>query len=109
MANPVGQQVIDAFMSFETFTTPREVLRYLHLITTNKYGVAASSQRKWGSEESEVESGTFYQIMPDDEDGGFFDWYCDTRPYNQFFTSIDAAVIHFVLYWHIWIKQTDNA
>ncbi|WP_461054173.1 hypothetical protein [Spirosoma arcticum] len=89
-------------MSFEELTDERQVLMYLGLITGHKYVIATGSGRKWGSEDSRVEHGTFYQIMPDSDDDGFFDWYCEHRMHNQFFKSIDTAVLHFVFYHHIW-------
>lgn len=75
---------------------------YLLEITGHQYSFAIASNRKWGSENAEVEEGTFYQLMRDREDDGFFDWYCAARPYEQFFHTELEAMLLFVHNWMRW-------
>lgn len=74
---------------------------YLKELTGFNYDFAISSHRKL-SENSPVETGEFYQLMPTTKDDGFFDWYCDNRMYHQFFASQWAATLQFIKYWFQW-------
>lgn len=77
--------------------------KYLLTITGRSYTFANASHRKWDSEHAEIEEGNFFQLMPYSLDStGFFDWYCDERPYNQFFRNKHEAVLEFVKYWLAW-------
>jgi hypothetical protein len=97
--NPPTQPLVT-----EHFESEFQAESYLQQITRVNYTFAMASQRKWGAN-GPIEYGQFYQIMPDGIDTGFFDWYCIDRPYYQFFTSMEAAVLHFVYYWHVWSSK----
>jgi hypothetical protein len=79
-----------------------DVTIYLLEITGFPYSFAQASSRKWGSEEAEIEHGDFYQLMPDSLDDGFFDWYCETSPYMQFYTTWEECTLIFVYQWMKW-------
>ncbi|CAN5721498.1 hypothetical protein BH10BAC2_BH10BAC2_17890 [soil metagenome] len=83
----------DFFKNEDDFTN------YLFDITGLDYSFAVSSDRMWGNKK---EKGTFYQLMPDSIDNGFFDWYCDRCPYHQFFKLKTEAVLRFMKYWWEW-------
>jgi hypothetical protein len=89
-----------AFMQTEEIRQDAQLTPYLYLITGYRYSMAICLGRSWG--ETEEDDGEFYQIMPDEEDGGFFDWYCQHRTDYQFFKTLNAAVVHFVFFWHLW-------
>ena len=61
--------------------------------------IAKSSQRKFGTEYSKIETGEFNQIM---SDGPFFNWYILERPYHQFFSTLDQAALAFLKYHKKW-------
>ncbi|GAB4024075.1 hypothetical protein [Spirosoma koreense] len=94
---------INKMLSTEELTD-RQVEIYLAGLTGYSYTIAQSSQRKWGDANSKIDEGNFYQITPDVEDDGFFDWYCEVRPYNQFFKTVENALIHFAFYRNLWEK-----
>jgi hypothetical protein len=79
-----------------------ELMELLYRVTGNVYSFATAQGRYLGSEEQFTREGTTYQLMPETTDNGFFDWYCDKRPYNQFFPSKNDCVLNFLKYWHIW-------
>ncbi len=97
---------ISEIMTFEEIDDSKQVMLCLGIITGHKYIVATASSRMWGKK-SKVVQGIFYQIMPDTMDDGFFDWYCDMRSHHQFFKTVEVAVIHFTVFWHIW-KAENN-
>lgn len=81
----------------------REITVILYNLTGCFYSFAAATDMKWGENGEEKTSNLeFYQLMPDSEDGGFFDWYCDVRTYHQFFDRKEDAVLHFINYWFQW-------
>ena len=89
----------------ERFEDESQVTPYLRLVTGFRYCLEKISHRKWGDADQPSEEGNFYQIVPDRVDNGFFDWYCDNRPYHQAFRTVEMAVLYFVFYWHIWQKE----
>ena len=93
----------------EKFESENQVVPYLRMVTSYRYGIEISQHRKWGNQESAVETGTFYQIIPDRVDNGFFDWYCDNRPYHQLFITVEMALLYFIFYWQVWMKQQEAA
>jgi|AntAceMinimDraft_14_1070370.scaffolds.fasta_scaffold01232_11 hypothetical protein len=94
-------------MNYENFEKPEDVSKYLHFITNNYYSFAAGAVRKWGNVEKVERSDElpFYQLMPDNLDDGFFNWYCVERPYNQFFKTKEMCIIYFVKYWLEWNRM----
>jgi len=82
----------------------RHFEKLLRSITGQQYCFAEAANRKWAHAEATTESSRegFFQLVPVGTDNGFFDWYCRERPYNQFFTSKDAAVVNFLHYWNQW-------
>ncbi|SFD91998.1 hypothetical protein [Spirosoma endophyticum] len=107
MEPEIPLEQINAMMSSEGLTN-HHVEFYLFTITGYLYDVAQAAARKWGDEASLVEHGIFYQITPNTDDDGFFTWYCEVRPYHQFFKTVDSAVLHFVFYWTLWDKDFRN-
>ncbi len=81
------------------FKNEDDYTNYLLDITGYEYLFAVASVRMWGNKE---ERGTFYQLMPDSLDDGFFDWYCDKCPYYQFFKLKTEATLRFIKYWLEW-------
>lgn len=99
-----------------------DVRQFLKEVTGHDYSFAVGSHRIWdrkvvkfGKNEDEVlefededsayeriEEGTFYQLMPDGADDGFFEWYVSERMYNQFFKSKEMCVAYFLKFWIIW-------
>ncbi|MEM9341018.1 MAG: hypothetical protein AAGA66_19955 [Bacteroidota bacterium] len=62
-------------------------------------GFAVSTSRKFGTVHAKIEKGTFFQVM---SDGPFFDWYCDEKEYQQFFSTIDQAALAYLKYYKKW-------
>ncbi|HMI62669.1 MAG TPA: hypothetical protein VK518_17250, partial [Puia sp.] len=60
-------------------------------ITGRHYSFAIASTRCWNSIDNiEADSAIgFCQLMPENGDNGFFDWYLSERPFNQFFRSYE--------------------
>lgn len=79
-----------------------DLMELLYRITGNVYSFAEAQGRYLGSEENFTRTGTTYQLMPETLDNGFFDWYCDYRPYHQFFPLKQDCVLNFLKYWYIW-------
>jgi hypothetical protein len=99
-----------------------EVRQFLLEVTGERYSFATNVSRIWGrkvkkfgknedeilelededSAVSRVEHGTFFQLMPDRTDDGFFNWYCRERMYNQYFTTKEMCVAYFLKFWIIW-------
>ena len=125
--NPKQRKIFEKIMHLEVMDDA-QVMPYLAYITGYKYCVAVGTGRIWGDENAKrhaqtleqehyntngededsvalTESGSFYQIMPETDDDGFFDWYCDNRPNNQFFKTTEMAVLHFVFWWNVWQKE----
>ena len=88
-------------MTFEDLNNDDDVANFTRAMTGHPYSFALADHRKWG-EKSKIERGEFYQLMPDRPDDGFFNWYCDTRPFNQFFKTKEMCLIHFLKYHHDW-------
>ena len=76
----------------------------LHRITGHRYSFAIASNRCWdNADNAEADNAIgFFQLMPDDGDDGFFDTYCDERPWHQFFRSKEDCVLNFLYYWSKW-------
>jgi hypothetical protein len=89
----------------ERFEDENQVVPYLRMLTDYRYTVEITTHRRWGSEDSALQEGRFYQIVPDRVDNGYFDWYCDNRPDHQHFKTVEMALLHFVFYWHVWMKE----
>ena len=102
--NDKFEQILHFDPELERLEDETQATPYLRMITGYRYGLEVSFHRKWGNVDSAVENGKFYQIIPDRVDDGFFDWYCDNRPFHQFFRTIEMALLHFVFYWHVWKK-----
>lgn len=82
----------------------REAKMYLTSFTGFDYDFAMGSCRKWGSGDVVTEDNTsYFQIMPNTVDDGFFEWYVKKRPYRQFFESYETCIIHFLYYRKIWM------
>lgn len=84
------------------FNTDDDFSNYLLEITGHHYSFAVGSIRTWGN--IKEHDGKFYQLMPDEFDDGFFDWYCEERPNNQFFKNKLECVLRFVKHWINWKK-----
>ncbi|MBC7388249.1 MAG: AbrB/MazE/SpoVT family DNA-binding domain-containing protein [Opitutaceae bacterium] len=91
----------------DEFEDQLNVALFMQHFTGFPYSFAVSSSRKWGSEDSLVESRQegYYQLMPDHIDSGFFDWYCNERPYHQFFKTKEKAMLYFLKFWWSWTKK----
>ena len=107
--NDKFEQILKFDHELERFEDENQVVPYLRLLTDYRYTVEISLHRKWGDENAVKEDGKFYQIVPDRVDNGFFDWYCDNRPFHQHFRTVEMALLHFVFYWHLWFKDEDAA
>ena len=95
-------------MDYENFENPVDVIEYLHFITNKLYSFAVGSHRIWGNPDQVFEASIdepFYQLMPDAEDDGFFDWYCEVRPHYQFFKTKEMCILYFVKYWTEWKRK----
>ena len=94
-------------MDFEDFDNQEDVRKYLYSITNNYYSFTVSSDRIWSNPENveHMKSEPFYQLMPDEIDDRFFNWYCNLRPNNQFFKTKEMCVLYFVKYWFEWIRK----
>lgn len=87
---------------FDFFKNDDDYSNYLFAITNYEYEFAQSSVRAWNSTH---ENGHFFQIMPVRMDDGFFNWYVQKCPHQQFFKFKDEAVLRFVKYWLEWKEQ----
>jgi hypothetical protein len=103
--NSKFEQILRLEHNPEKFEDEQQVTPYLRLITGFRYRLAVMTHRRWGQVDAPMEDGRFYQIMPDQVDNGFFDWYCVNRPFHQHFCTVEMAVLYFVFYWHIWQKE----
>jgi hypothetical protein len=105
--NDKFNQILKLELSQEKFEDENQVIPYLRLLTDYRYNINMSLHRKWGIEDSPMEEGKFYQIVPDNVDNGFFDWYYENRRCYQFFKTIEMALLHFVFYFHVWKKDRE--
>lgn len=101
-------QILKHATEGERFEDENQVTPYLRIVTGYRYNVEITSHRRWGSNESPLEAGQFFQIIPDKVDNGFFDWYCDNRPHQQNFNTVEMALLHFIFYWHIWKEDLEE-
>jgi hypothetical protein len=90
-----------------------ELLILLENLIGYKYTFSNASHMRWGvkgkiHEANDNNPEGFYQIMPENEDGGFFNWYCEERLDYQFFKSTNRAVLHFIFYWTLWRKMKSS-
>ncbi len=88
----------------ERFEDENQVIPYLRLLTDYRYNINMSLHRRWGSTDSLLEEGKFYQIVPDNVDDGFYDWYYENRRCYQFFKTVEMALLYFVFYRRVWLK-----
>lgn len=97
-----------------------DVRNFLKEVTGFDYSFAVTSSRVWGRRvkkfgknedeileyeaiaAEDVQEGTFYQLMPDGLDNGFFNWYCYEREDYQLFKSKEMCVAYFLKFWMIW-------
>ena len=86
-------EMLDFFKSDEDFNN------YLYVITGFSYSFSVTSSRKWDNDE---QYGVFYQVKPQQQDDGFFDWYCYKIPDKQFFRTKTEAVLRFIMQWLQW-------
>jgi hypothetical protein len=92
------------------FNNTQEIEQYVCSKVGHKVSVAVASSRKWDDENSPIENGQFYQIMPDEEKGeDFFDWYCTKRPHNQFFEKPEDAALLYLKYYLDWKLNSLNS
>ena|SRR4028118_487543 len=103
--NDKFDQILKLEPGTEKFENENQVTPYLRMVTSYRYNLELSKHR---ITEGEPESGNFFQIIPDRVDNGFFDWYCDNYPHKQLFKTVEMALLHFVFYWHVWKKETEN-
>lgn len=87
--------------SSDFFQNDNDYYNYLFAITGNEYVFAESSVRKWNNR---MQDGLFFQLMPLNSDDGFFDWYTDKTPNQQFFVNKAEAILRFVKNWIEWKK-----
>ena len=95
-------------MNFENFDKKQDLNYFLSFFTSYSYVFAETSDRVWSDTEKEEHmngGSSFYQLMPDKSDDGFFDWYCFTRPNNQFFKTKEMCVLYFVKYYIEWSQK----
>lgn len=86
-------------MEGEEFTEEQLEILLTDYTGQEDIGFAVVDSRKFGTEFAKEEIGTFYQVM---SDGPFFDWYCDEREHQQFFTTIDQAALAYLKYFKKW-------
>ena len=93
---------------FEELGDSCELEEILRNITGSKYCWAVTSDRKWGKD-SPIEHAKinkpFYQIMPNKGDTDFFNWYCYTREWHQFFKTREMCLIYFLYYFNEWVME----
>ena len=87
---------------FDFFKTDDDYSNYLFAITNYEYEFAESSVRVWNLRQ---ENGHFFQIMPVRIDDGFFNWYVQKCPHQQFFKYKAEAVLRFLKYWLEWKEE----
>jgi len=94
-------------MDYENFENETDVREYLHFFTNNYYSFALAMNRVWSDPDKveQLNNKRFYQLMPDNPDDGFFDWYCYVRPNNQFFRTKEMCILYFVKYWTEWMRK----
>ena len=85
----------------------KELISLLFNLTGQKYTFQNSQSMRWGKDgkikqTSEEYPGGFFQLVPQDSDDGFFDWYRLNRADYQFFKSRSKAVLHLIFYWTKW-------
>jgi hypothetical protein len=90
--------------NFDFFKSTEDLTNYVLEITGQQYEFAEASSRRWGRM-SKLEHGTFYQLIPDTGDDGFFDWYYVRKPDHQFFKMREECVMRFIKYWVEWKKS----
>jgi hypothetical protein len=90
--------------------TEGDLERILQDITGYIYVFATASCMRW-TERGEIKYTDtehpegFFQLMPDTNDEGFFNWYCSVRPEHQFHPTRQGATLHFLYYHHQWKKM----
>lgn len=87
------------------FKSDEDLLDYVLGVTGYEYVFATSSVRRWYNQ---MEDGIFYQLMPLNDDDGFFDWYVEKSPNQQFFKNKFESVMRIVKFWIQW-KLSQNA
>ena len=102
------EQILAIRSGTERFEDEQHVTPYLRYITGCRYRLEKTGHRRWGTEESPLEEGVFFQILPDQVDNGFYNWYCDSRPYHQLYTTPEMALLQFMFYWHVWQTEINR-
>ena len=75
-------------------------------VTGLLFTFATAQGRYLGSADKFDRNCTTYQLMPETINGlDFFNWYCDTRPYDQFFLTKEECVTALLKYWFIYKKN----
>ncbi len=86
------------------FNNKQALQKYMKSITGYSYSFATSSITS-PEEIHKTSNKLYYQLMPDGEDNGFFEWYCEKRITHQFFETREDCVIQFLKYWELWSKK----
>ncbi len=81
------EQILALDHQVEKLEDAQQVTPYLRYVTGYRYRLERSNHRRWGNAESPLEEGDFYQILPDQVDNGFYDWYCNNRPNHQWYRT----------------------
>ena len=85
----------------------KELITLLFNLTGRNYMFSNAKTMQWGKkgkvkEVTDENPDGFFQIIPQDNDEGFFKWYSINREDYQFFKSRSKAVLHFIFYWMKW-------
>lgn len=102
------EQILALGRDAEKFEDAQQVTPYLRYVTGCRYRLEKTGHRRWGDAGSPLEEGTFYQILPDQVDTGFYNWYCNNRPYHQLYHTPEMALLQFVFYWHVWQTEVNK-
>lgn len=91
----------------------KELITLLFNLTGSHYTFENAPSMQWGKngkikEASDVNPKGFFRIVPEGNDGGFYEWYRSNRKDYQFFKSRSKAVLHFIFYWTKW-RNTSEA
>jgi len=81
----------------------------LYSETGIKYMFLKSKKRKWGTKHQQIQSGAFYQVIPEEKDDGFFKWYLTSYAYKQRYKTISAAVSSFLFHRQEWVMNGEHS
>jgi hypothetical protein len=102
------EQILALSSDTEKLEDAQQVTPYLRYLTGCRYRLEQTNYRRWADQESPLEEGVFYQILPDQVDNGFYNWYCNNRPYHQLYRTPEMALLQFIFYWHVWQKEVNK-